>query len=51
MRGVAARLGQAWQRLGDLERARTWYRRELALDSGNREVLDSLAVIAMKLGE
>ena len=51
MRGVAARLGQAWQRLGDLERARTWYRRELALDSGNREVLDSLAVIGERSGE
>jgi tetratricopeptide (TPR) repeat protein len=51
MTGVAVRLGQAWQRAGDLQRARTWYRRELALDSGNREVLDSLAAIGRRLGE
>ena len=49
-RGIAFRLGQAWQRLGDLKRARGWYRRELDLDPGHRESLDSLAVIAGKLG-
>jgi tetratricopeptide (TPR) repeat protein len=50
MRGVAIRIGQAWQRLGDLRRARTWYRRELDLEPGNREALDSLAVIGRRLG-
>jgi hypothetical protein len=49
-RGVAIRLGQAWQRLGDLERARTWYRRELTLDPGNREALDSLGAIGGRAG-
>jgi hypothetical protein len=50
MQGVAIRIGQAWQRLGELERARTWYRRELNVDPGNREALDSLGVIARRLG-
>jgi hypothetical protein len=49
--GTALRLGQAWQRLGDLKRAREWYRRELELDSRNREALDSLGVIGRKLGD
>ena len=49
--GVAIRLGIAWQRLGDLEKARTWYRRELAINSGDREALDSLSAIGRKLGE
>lgn len=49
-RGIALRLGQAWHRLGDLKRAREWYRRELNLDPGNREALDSLAVIGRRLG-
>jgi tetratricopeptide (TPR) repeat protein len=48
--GVAVRLGQAWQRLGDTGRARTWYRRELALNPGDREVIDSLAVVERATG-
>jgi tetratricopeptide repeat protein len=51
MAGVAIRLGQAWHRLGDLGRARAAYRRELAIDPGNREALDSLGVIGGRLGD
>ena len=46
----ALHLGQAWQRLGDSRRAREWYRRELALDPGNREALDSLDAVRRRLG-
>ena len=38
----------AWQRLGDLRRARDAYRRALRLGSGGQEARDSLAVIESK---
>ncbi|HET9325543.1 MAG TPA: tetratricopeptide repeat protein [Candidatus Eisenbacteria bacterium] len=38
-------LGRAWQALGDRERARTHYRRELEQDPGNAEASDSLAAL------
>ncbi|HKQ58730.1 MAG TPA: tetratricopeptide repeat protein, partial [Candidatus Eisenbacteria bacterium] len=44
-RDVPFRLGQAWQRLGDRERARTWYRRAIDLDPGHREARDSLEAL------
>jgi hypothetical protein len=50
MAGVAVRLGQAWQRLGDIERARAWYRRELDIRPGSREALDSLGAIGRRAG-
>ena len=43
--GAALHLGQAWQRLGTIRKAREWYRRELDLDPGNRAALDSLRVL------
>jgi tetratricopeptide repeat protein len=38
-------LARAYQQLGDLERARAAYRRELARDPGNAEARDSLAAL------
>ena len=47
---VAVRLGVAWQRLGEVDRARRWYRRAIDLDAGNREALDSLEAIRGRAG-
>lgn len=38
-------LGRAWQALGDRERARSHYRRELERDPGSAEASDSLAAL------
>ena len=47
---VAFHLGQAWQGLGDLKRARAAYRRAIDLDPGHRAALDSLAAISARSG-
>jgi tetratricopeptide (TPR) repeat protein len=44
-RGIDVKLGQAHQQLGELERARKAYRRELDRDPSNAEARDSLAAI------
>ena len=43
--GVALHIGLAWQALGDRDRARSWYRRELARFPENQEARDSLRAI------
>jgi Flp pilus assembly protein TadD len=43
--GVALELGKAWRRLGDNARARDAYRRELRLNAGSAEAMDSLDAI------
>jgi len=43
--GLALRLGKAWRRVGDDQKARAWYRRALAMDPANREATDSLRVL------
>lgn len=45
VQGLEFLLGQAYQRAGDLARARAAYRRELALEPGNAAARDSLAAI------
>jgi tetratricopeptide (TPR) repeat protein len=43
--GYDLRRGQAWQRIGDLAKARASYERELKRDPGNQEARDSLASV------
>jgi len=43
--GNALLIGSAYRRLGDVRRAREWYRRELRVDPGSAAARESLAVL------
>jgi predicted Zn-dependent protease len=45
------RMGQAWQQLGDLARARAAYRSAFLRDAGNRAAMDSLQNLRGRQGE
>jgi len=49
--GVAFRIGQVYQELGNLRQARSWYRRELKKNPGHAQALESLKTVERRLGQ